>query len=292
MTDSKCGLAAWLLSALWLTSSFVFASDATSDADLRARVQRYLTSYFQLAPQESLTVDEIWSVENPSLWGLAITKKQAGKTSTDVYMLSKDLKTLSLGRVLDFTRDLDAENLEKVNLNNAPFRGPDNAAVTLITYCDLQCPDCKEMSANLRRVLPGYGDKVRLMFKNFPLMSRHAWAEPAAIAARCAYIQRADAFWNFYDFFYLQQDSVTTKNVRDKAITVAREAGLDTNAFAQCFDTKTTASAIQGDLYEANKLGVRGTPTILVNGRFISNEEMTEKDYRELIDEALASQKR
>jgi protein-disulfide isomerase len=278
--------------ALLLGPTSALARDAPLETEIKLQVEHYLTRYFQLAPQESLTVDQIWSVENPPLWGLEVTKKQAGKTSTEVYMLSKDLKRLSLGRVLDFTRDLDAENFEKIDLSDAPSRGPNNALVTLITYCDLQCPDCKTMSANLRKALPAYDGSVRLVFKNFPLMSRHAWAEAAAVVSRCAFIQRADAFWSFYDFFYAQQDSVTKTSIREKALEVGREAGLDVARLAACYDSKATLPDIQKDLFEANKLGVRGTPTLLVNGRFVFNEEMTEQDYHKLIDEALATHSR
>ncbi|MFI5173736.1 MAG: DsbA family protein [Terriglobia bacterium] len=280
-----------VLAALLGTTS-ALASDFSSEMELKLRVERYLIRYFQLAPQESLTVDQIWSVENPSMWGLSVTKKQAGKTSTEVYMLSKDLKQLSLGRVLDFSRDLDAENLEKINLSDAPSRGPNNALVTLITYCDLQCPDCRAMSANLRKVFPAYSDSVRFVFKNFPLMSKHAWAEAAAVASRCAFVQRADAFWSFYDFFYTHQDSITKSNIREKALDVGKQAGLDANRFASCYDSKATLPDILKDLFEANTLGVRGTPTLLVNGRFVFNEEMTEQDYHKLIDEALATHDR
>ena len=275
--------------AVLLGPTSALASDSPLETELKLRVENYLTRYFQLAPQESLTVDQIWSVENPPMWGLAVTRKQAGKTSTEVYMLSKDLKQLSLGRVLDFNRNLDAENLEKINLNDAPSRGPNNAPVTVITYCDLQCPDCKAMSANLRTVLPAYDGSVRLVFKNFPLMSKHPWAEAAAVASRCAFIQKPDAFWNFYDFFYTHQDSVTKSNIRERALEVGKEAGLDANRFAACYDSKETLPDIQKDLFEANKLGVRGTPTLLVNGRFIFNEDMTEQDYHKRIDEALAT---
>lgn len=262
--------------------------DTKTEADIKHKVERYLTRYFKLAPQESVVVDQIWSVDHPPLWGLAVTRTHGGKTTEDVYMLSKDFKTLSLGRVLDFTRDLDRENLEKVNLTEAPSRGPAAAPVTLIEYCDLQCPDCRAMVENLNKVLPAYRNQVRVVFKDFPLMSKHNWAEAAAVAARCAYAQKPEAFWNFYDFFYAEQDVVDAKNIREKALQVGKSAGLDTEKLAACYGSKATVPAIQNDMYEAAKLGVRGTPTLLVNGRFVFNEEMKEADYRKLIDEALA----
>lgn len=277
---------------IFLSTLPLIAQDPKLEADLKVRVQHYLASYFKLAPQESVVVNELWSVEKPPMWGLAVTRKQGGKTQDDVYMLSKDLKTLSLGRVLDFTRDLDVENLEKINLSDAPSRGPSNAPVTLVQYCDLQCPDCKTMVENLKLVLPSYDQKVRVVFKNYPLVNKHAWAESSALAARCAYLQRPEAFWTFYNYFYSEQDSISSANIREKVSSVAKQSGLDVTKFGTCYDSKATLRSIQEDMYEAAKLGVRGTPTILVNGRFVFNEEMTDKDYRKLIDEALAHPKK
>jgi protein-disulfide isomerase len=283
---------AWSIAALFLQPTFLAAMDARQEAEIKQKVVRYLTRYFNLAPQESVTVDQIWSVEKPPMWGLAVTRVQAGKTTNDVYMLSKDMSQLSLGRVLDFTHDQDAANLDKINLKDAPVRGPATARVILIEYCDLQCPDCKAMVENLNKVLPSYDGQVRLMFKNYPLISKHPWAEAAAIVSRCAYQQKPAAFWNFYDFFYSQQEAITTANLREKALAVGKQASLDVGQLTACFDSKASLPAVQSDVFEALKLGVHGTPTILVNGRFVFSEEMNEKDYRKLIDEALASKDR
>lgn len=275
--------------ALVFYATSIAAMDPSQEAAIKRKVERYLTRYLNLAPQESVTVDQVWSVENPPMWGLAVTRMQAGKTTSDVYMLSKDMKQLSLGRVLDFSRDLDAENLAKINMKDAPIRGPANAAVTLVEFCDLQCPDCKGMVDNLNAVLPSYEGKVRVLFKNYPLISKHPWAEPAAIVSRCAFQQKPAAFWDFYDFFYSQQQSITSANLREKALTVGKQAGLDVDQLTTCFDSKASLPAVQSDVFEALKLGVKGTPTLLVNGRFVFNEEMNPKDYRKLIDEALTS---
>jgi protein-disulfide isomerase len=285
----------WIAAAFLLMVSCTpksFALDPQLEANIKAKVEHYLTSYFRLAPQEWVVVSQIWSVDKPSLWGLYVTRNQGGKSQDDVYMLSKDFKTLSLGRVLDFTKDLDAENLGKVSFVDVPTRGPANAPVTLVEYCDLQCPDCKTMADNLKRVLPDYRDKVRVVFKNFPLMNRHPWAEAAAVAARCAYVQKPAAFWSFYDFYYAEQEAISVENLRERSVALAQKAGIDGGQFAACYDSKAAVRTIQEDVYEAAKLGVKGTPTILINGRFVFNEEMTDKDYRKLIDEALANLKR
>ncbi|MDD5542533.1 MAG: DsbA family protein [Acidobacteriia bacterium] len=280
-----------VLAGLVLFTTTLAAMDPAQEAAIKRKVERYLTRYFNLAPQESVMVDQVWSVENPPMWGLAVTRVQAGKTTSDVYMLSKDMKQLSLGRVLDFSRDLDAENLAKINLKDTPARGPENAAVTLIEFCDLQCPDCKGMVDNLNAVLPGYEGKVRVLFKNYPLISKHPWSEPAALVARCAYQQNPAAFWNYYDFYYSQQQSITSANLRERSLEVGKQTGLDVDQLTRCFDSKASLPAVQSDVFEALKLGVKGTPTLLINGRFVFNEDMTQKDYRKLIDEALASSK-
>jgi protein-disulfide isomerase len=278
-----------LILAILCNLSISFSAEGKTETEIKARVERYLTRYFKLAPQESITVNDIWSVQDPPMWGLSVTRNQGGSLQNDVYMLTKDLKILTLGRALDFTKDLDAENLAKVSLQDAPSTGPDQAPVVMVIFCDYQCPDCKVMAQNLKQVLPGFPGRVRLVFKNFPLMSKHAWAEDAAIAAQCAYVQRPSAFWAYFDFFFSEQNSMTVQNLRRKVMEVGTTLKLDTGKLAACFDTRATLPALQRDLFEAAKLGVKGTPTLLVNGRFVFNEEMTEKDYRKLIEEALTS---
>jgi protein-disulfide isomerase len=280
--------AAALLASGLALAAHAPADDGSDEKQVKARVERYLSHYFRLAPADSLTVDQVWSVEKPPLWGLAVTRKQGGKTETSVYMLARDFSTLHLGRVLDFSRDLPAENRSKLSLEGAPSRGAPGAPVTLVEMCEFQCPDCRAVVSKLAKVLPAYPGKVRVVFKNLMILNRHDLAEPTAIAARCAFDQKPEAFWSFHDALFEDQDAINAANLREKVQALGSGAGLDRAKLLACYDLKQPLPVLQQDMYEAARVGARGTPTLLVNGRFVFSEELTEEDLRKLIDEALA----
>src|SRR5215475_8511631 len=88
----------------------------------------------------------------------------------------------------------------KLNIEREPTFGPAGAPVTLVEFGDLECPSCRAEAPVLRQLIPQlYPNKVRVVFKDYPLESIHPWARAASIAARCIYRQDAQAFWKFYD---------------------------------------------------------------------------------------------
>lgn len=264
------------------------AAPVPDEAALKARVERYLVDYFKLGPRDSVTVDEVWDAAAVQQWGLAVTKVQGGKSESLVYMLSKDLTRLSLGRVLDFGEDRRARNRARLDLTGAPARGPADAPVTIVAFCEFQCSDCRALVAALKRVLPAYEGRVRYVFKSFPILDRHEWAEAAALGVYCARDQEPEAFWAFHDALFEGQGDVTTANVREKLQELARVQGLDAARLGRCVDEKTFLPVVVRDVYDARRVGARGTPTLLVNGRFVFDEGARDDDFRKLIDEALA----
>lgn len=280
-----------LLPALALALAPVTGAQAAAipdEAALKARVERYLVDYFKLGPRDSVKVDELWDAEAVQQWGLAVTRTQAGKSESSVYMLSKDLRRLSLGRVLDFGEDRRARNRARLDLKGAPSRGAADAAVTIVAFCEFQCSDCRALVAALQRVLPGYEGRVRFVFKSFPILERHEWAEAAALGAYCAGAQKPEAFWSFHDALFERQGEISSANVRAQLLELGRQAGVDGQRLTRCLDDQTFLPVLQRDVYDARRVGARGTPTLLVNGRFVFDEGAQDEDYRRLIEEALA----
>ncbi len=169
-----------------------------------------------------------------------------------------------------------------VNLSAAghPALGPKNAPVTMIEFGDFQCPFCKRSEDAVKAVHEKYGDKVRLVFMDFPL-SFHPHAMPAANAARCAGAQ--DKFWQYHDALFADQSKLEPADLKATAKTL----GLDTAKFNACFDKNQYSQAIQKDLDEGHKLNVTGTPTFFIDGREIVGAEPTE-NFETIIDEELA----
>src|SRR5438067_11409938 len=120
--------------------------------------------------------------------------------------IAGSLLTIGLLCFTGFAQAAPAEPV-KLNLDNQPGFGPANAPVTIVEFGDLQCPSCRAEAPLLRQILPElYRDKVRIVFKDFPLESIHPWARAASIAARRIFRQNNEAFWKFYDWEYMNQD--------------------------------------------------------------------------------------
>ncbi len=169
-----------------------------------------------------------------------------------------------------------------VNLGAAshPTLGPKDAPVTMIEFADFQCPFCKRSEDAVRAVHDKYGDRVRLVFMDFPL-SFHPHAMPAANAARCAAAQ--DKFWQYHDALFADQSKLEPADLKATAKTL----GLDTAKFDACFDKNQYSQAIQKDVDEGRKLNVTGTPTFFIDGREIVGAEPTE-NFESVIDQELA----
>jgi protein-disulfide isomerase len=187
-----------------------------------------------------------------------------------LYYVSADGQTIVKGDVYRLNQNPFQANLDKLTTDNQPSFGPANAPVTIVEFGDLECPDCKMEAPVLHQEVPkAFPDKVRVVFKDFPLDSIHPWAHAAAIAGRCVYRQDPKAFWKFYDWDYETQEETTVENLKSKVMAWAGNNGVDTLQLGRCIDTKATEPEISRSIAEARALGVNGTPTLFINGRKI-----------------------
>jgi protein-disulfide isomerase len=152
--------------------------------------------------------------------------------------------------------------------------------VTVIEYCDFQCPVCAKASPQLVRLLAKtYGSKVRFVYRDFPLTRVHPQAALAAEAAACAHEQ--GRFWQMHDQLFENQ-----KDLDAAAIArVAAQAGLDMAAFERCI--ASPRARWKRDVTLGASAGVSATPTYLINGRRVEGIRRFE-DVSSVIDEALA----
>lgn len=128
-------------------------------------------------------------------------------------------------------------------------------------------------------MLQEFKGKVRVVHKDFPLRS-HAGALPAAEAARCAGSQ--GVFWEYHDLLYLSVPDFS----RDDLIRYAGRLNLDRDAFTTCIDTRRLRKEVEADVAEGRAIGIRGTPTFVVNGTLLVGAQPIEA-FREAIREAL-----
>jgi protein-disulfide isomerase len=161
-----------------------------------------------------------------------------------------------------------------------PAKGPADAPVTIVEFSDFECPFCSRVVPALDEVVSHYGDKVRLVFRQYPLNSIHPNAQKAAEASLCAADQ--GKFWELHDAMFADQRGLGLEQLKAKAATV----GLDAAAFAACLDGGSKAAIVAKDVADGNEAGVSGTPAIFVNGRFL-NGAVPYEDLAKVIDDEL-----
>lgn len=161
-----------------------------------------------------------------------------------------------------------------------PVKGPANAPITIVEYSDFQCPYCARVNPTLDQVIKTYGDKVRIVFKDFPLPN-HPEAPKAAEAAHCAGEQ--GKFWDLHDRMFANQQALQIPMLKQYATSL----GLDMNAFNRCLDSGKHASRVAENLKSGEALGVGSTPTLYVNGRPVVGAQPFEY-FKTVIDEELA----
>ncbi len=148
-------------------------------------------------------------------------------------------------------------------------RGPKDATLTVLEYSDFQCPACAAFYAELETLMAKYPDDVRLIFRNFPLVSIHPNAQVAAQAAEAAGLQ--DKYWEMYDALFSKQGDWSGMPAEDLLSWLKTEAGtlgLDADQFAADLTGETIVAKVAADLeYAQTTIGLNSTPTILLNGR-------------------------
>lgn len=163
-----------------------------------------------------------------------------------------------------------------------PAVGPEaeEAKLTIVEFGDFECPFSKDTHATIRRLSTKYEDKVRFVYRDYPLESIHPNAFLAAVAAECA--QEQDRFWAYHDKLYLNSPTLSFQNL----IEYGNEIGLDTVRFEECLIARDTEAAVREDAEVAKGLGMRGTPTFFLNGYRVEGS-IPEDEFDNLIQEML-----
>ena len=164
-----------------------------------------------------------------------------------------------------------------------PSRGPAAAPVTIVEFADFECPFCGGFFPTLKAIEKNYADKVRVVYRQFPLTNIHPNAQKAAEASLCANEQMR--FWEFHDSLFGDQSRLDVASLKERA----QKLGLNTTAFNTCLDSGRQADALNKDKDDARKAGVSSTPTVFINGRLLGGgrsyaevQEVIEDELRRL----------
>ena len=163
-----------------------------------------------------------------------------------------------------------------------PAWGPEDAAVVVQEFADFQCPYCGKFALETAPQLKeAYGDKIRFVYRDFPLSSIHSSAQKAAEAGQCA--QDQGLFWEYHNLLFDNQDAISDSDLRG----YAQEVGADMSKFNDCLDSGKNEREVLVDALDGRKAGVTGTPAFLINDLLLSGAQPFEQ-FQIAIDQALA----
>jgi predicted DsbA family dithiol-disulfide isomerase len=161
------------------------------------------------------------------------------------------------------------------------IRGPEDAAVTIMTFSDYQCPYCIRSEPVLAEVLARYPETVRVIQRHFPLDSIHPFARPAAEAAMCA--EEQGKFWEFHDAIFARQGRLAEGSFAE----IGTELELDSEALSTCISERRYADFVQADFMAGQQAGVTGTPAFFINGIPLKGARDAD-DLSQIVDSELA----
>lgn len=193
-------------------------------------------------------------------------------------------------RRVEFLKELRAAAGVKVNLKpprvavkaEGPSRGGGvDAPVTIVGFSDFECTFCGRAVETINRIEKTYGDKVRIVFRDYPLPS-HRGAKRAAEAAHCANEQ--GKFWAMHDKLFTKGGTIADADI----FQYARQAELDEVRFTACLTSGTFKEAWKPSYDEGARVGVQSTPTFFINGRLIVGAAGYDT-FARVIDEELAA---
>jgi len=178
-----------------------------------------------------------------------------------------------------FKVDIKMEPVRIEVAATGPATGPATAPVTIVEFSDFQCPFCSRLTPTLEQVKKKYGDKVRIVFRQFPL-PMHQNAQKAAEAALCANDQ--GKFWQLHAAMFSDQASLGVDQLKAKAA----QLGLKADDFNKCLDSGAKVAVIEADKKAGSEAGVNGTPAMFINGRFL-NGAVPLENVTSVIDDEL-----
>ncbi len=210
---------------------------------------------------------------------LAEIKEQQRKILAKLDGLEKKLDQRDNRSALRARPGLDPNHPYRLPVDKSPVRGAVDAPVTIVEFSDYQCPFCARAEPAIEEVLKDYPGKVRLVYKQFPLTSIHPHALGAAYAAAAA--QQQGKFWEMHDLLFANQRALAPEQLA----SYAKQIGLDVDKFEKDMDSPEVKGLVQADMRLAQRVGIRGTPTIFVNGRLVQNRSV--EGLKQLIDPLL-----
>jgi len=246
------------------------SATALTPAQVEHRVEVAVRNGFNLPPDVDVKLGTRTKSEFNGYQTLPIALSQGERHETLEFLISDDNKTMVRLNKYDLTVDPKSA----VNIAGRPVLGPADAAVQIVSWDDLECPYCSQMHNQIYHdALAKYPGKLRLVYKDFPLVSIHPWAMHAAVDANCLSQQSGAAYWNYVDYVHAHGGEIapdrkleTAAPALDKAATdegVRQKVNLET---LQACLTAQDSKGVEASMNEGMGLGLSATPTLYING--------------------------
>ena len=267
----------------------VIAETFALGADPKTDIEKAVRTAFKLPDNVQLSVGPSRKSSYPSLNQLTVSAEQNGQKKSEDFYVDSNQHTFVLGAVFDMNVNPYTKAKNTIKVENQPAVGAPGAPVTIVEYADLECPMCANYQKYFdSQLLPKYGSKIRLVFKDYPL-PMHDWSKTAAVANQCAYQMKPSSYHPYRSLIFQNQSGINASNVRDRLLELGEQAGLDRLKLAACVDAQQSWPRIKEDVDEASALGVQGTPTFFVNGHMIYG--VMPDQFDKVVDDALAAKK-
>ena len=257
--------------------------------EVQHRIKTEIRSRYSVSQQVNIALADPVPSDVPGYDKVVVTFSHDTKKTTFDFLISKDRKTLARLETIDISQDL----MSKIDVKDRPVRGNTNAKVTIVNFDDFECPFCSRMHATLfPSLLQSYGNRVRVIYKDYPLVEIHPWAIHAAIDANCLGSQNSDAYWDFADYVHGNQRAIggnpaeAFANLDNAAKSQGQKHQLDQPKLQACLQ-KQDETAVRASMAEGDKLGVDSTPTLFINGEKLSGA-IPEQEMRAILDRALS----
>jgi protein-disulfide isomerase len=242
--------------------------------ELKAKIQRQIQAQYDLPADVTVGVGPRRPSDFPTYDTVTITLGGREHEQKVDFLLSQDGKILAKVTKIDLTKDIYAERMSKIDVTGRPVRGNPNAKVIVVNYDDLQCPFCSRMHSTLmQEILPEYGDRIKIVYKDFPL-SMHPWAIHSANNANCLAAENGTAFWEFADYVHANQKAISSGQDVQKAKVELDRIALDTGKKHDADMTRLQAcikaqsdGVLKASMAEGESLGLNATPTLFINGQ-------------------------
>jgi len=216
---------------------------------------------------------------NPSKQDLDELRAQQHQILAKLGEIEKKLDAAPAARPPRGRTGPDPEKVHELPVGKSPVKGPEAAPVTIVEFSDYQCPFCSRSEPLIQDILKAYPTQVRFVYKHLPLVSIHPNAMGASLAAVAA--QQQGKFWEMHEILFANQRALQPEKLKE----YATQLGLDTAKFEADMASAETKSVVQDDMRLSQSAGVRGTPTIFVNGKLLQNRTL--EGFKETVDTLL-----